>query len=248
MTHTANSTVTAEAQSSTVATSAPAVRVATPDVGGSVPPPAAQDTALPERGTILAFHPDGRIYRGNLIADILRYRELRAQALGGTSLTADELSALTSLEAALRQPPNRAEGVRERRFFRRYLCSFTAKLEYPVGKHRLAFDVTVEDVGAGGTRLHVGHHVDPGQPVTLVIEVSEGDSSTKLFFPARVAWSNDESMGIMFAGSPSRTRDDADSECTLVDLTPRRHDERVDSEDGGGAQDPVDRSDDTSRP
>jgi hypothetical protein len=150
----------------------------------------------------VAFWPDGRLYAGDLLGDIVRYRDLRARALAGSCMTADDTSTLIALEMKLRQPLRRGTQPKERRFFRRYTCQFQARLEHAADQEPL--DVTVDNVSAGGVKLRADHSLREGERVQLRMEASSGDESRTVAFPSRVAWAADGVLGLMFAGPPIR--------------------------------------------
>lgn len=152
--------------------------------------------------SIVAFWPDGRLYAGDLLGDIVRYRELRARALAGSCMTADDTSTLIVLEMKLRQPLRRDSEPKERRFFRRYSCHFPAKLEHGVAQEPM--EVAVDNVSAGGVKIRAGHSLKEGEPVQLRVEVAATDESHTVVFPSRVAWTADGVFGLMFAGCPIR--------------------------------------------
>jgi hypothetical protein len=148
---------------------------------------------------------DDRVYSGNLVADVVRYRVLRARALGGSGLKDDDIGVLSKLDARLRQQPPSDARVRERRYFRRYECSFNGELLYEAGSHEVALDVMVEDLSAGGARVRSDRRFEPGQAVTLVVQIQAATSVCSVRLPARVAWSTGNVAGLMFAGSPVET-------------------------------------------
>jgi hypothetical protein len=152
--------------------------------------------------SIVALWPDGRLYAGDLLGDIVRYRDLRARALAGSCTTADDTSTLIALEMKLRQPLRRDRQPKERRFFRRYTCQFQARLEHAAAKEPM--NVTVENVSAGGAKIRAEHSLHEGERVQLRVAVSTGDESRTVVFPSRVAWTADGILGLMFAGPPVR--------------------------------------------
>ena len=67
-----------------------------PDTSSSATPDALQDAAVPNR--IVARRGDGSEYQGDLLRDIVRYRNLRALNLAGEAFTDEQRSLLQSLE------------------------------------------------------------------------------------------------------------------------------------------------------
>jgi hypothetical protein len=160
--------------------------------------------------TVVALWQDGSRYRGSLLADIVAYRRLRSRELAGGALSADDFDTLTALEARLRQPRPLAAGPTERRLFRRFKCRFSAKLLCLVEDRVDGLDVQVADVSAGGARLVRSERIDLGRAVALVIALGdERDDGTLVTFPARVVWSEANASGIMFAGHPRTSAEEA---------------------------------------
>lgn len=150
-------------------------------------------------GRIVAQRGDGSQYQGDLLRDIMTYRNLRALSLGGGQLTHEQSSMLQSLEARVRQPRG-ADDDKESalRSFYRFQCDFTASLRKPNGEDLSA--ISVADISAGGVKI-VG--TNPQELGDAVVICFERGGVEHVEFAARVAWSRDIEYGIMFAGAPS---------------------------------------------
>ncbi|GEM_PF-5453635 len=145
---------------------------------------------------------DGTPYAGNLLADILAYRELRGRALCLEPLSEQEKDAFTVLERKLRQPPETDAGsVARLRFYYRYQCGFSAELRTE-GPDQPGIAAMVEDVSAGGVKLQSQCTSDPGDQVWLVLDNVEPATTRKIVLPSRVAWRSARGAGLMFAGAP----------------------------------------------
>lgn len=143
---------------------------------------------------IVATRRDGTTYPGDLVADVVSYRELRARSLAGERLVSAELDMLSALESGLRQPREGVEGGEAAlRSFFRFSCDFPARVRAGIVDGTFA----VKDISAGGVKCEGKHRFTPGDVAYLVVE--RGDKS--LQFPGRVAWVKDDVFGIMFAGA-----------------------------------------------
>ena len=147
---------------------------------------------------IVAYDRVSAAYFGNLVADILEYRELRNHQLRGEELTEAQATTLERLDAKLRQPHG-DDGVESRlRSFYRFECGFPARVRSTLG----SLEVEVEDISAGGLKLRADHAVTPGEPVFMMLPTTDPECS--ITFPSRVAWVKDDMFGIMFAGPARR--------------------------------------------
>lgn len=151
---------------------------------------------------VSARDPDGKPYDGDLIADVVRYRELRSQSLSGEILGGEAFDELAALEARLRQPRPSVTASDDEpavlRSFFRFECDFPARIR--AGIVDAQFDV--RDISAGGVKLVGEHRFTPGDTASLVVEVG----SHHLAFPSRVAWVKDDCFGLMFAGAARPAR------------------------------------------
>ena len=160
---------------------------------------AANDAAMYPR-TPIARCSDGSFYAGNLLAHILEYRELRSKMLQRACTGGREFGRLATLESRLRQPEDATgEGAHLRHYYR-FDCRFPATfgLHDGLGRH----GVMVEDISAGGVKIRLGWDVDPGTATWLQTEIETDGERTRVMFPARVAWSRNGEIGLMFAGAP----------------------------------------------
>jgi len=146
---------------------------------------------------IRAEAPDGSLYGGDLVADVVRYRELRARSLAGDLLAGHELDELSKLESDLRQPrPQRSDEVDDAaalRSFFRFACDFPARVRAGI----VDAEFSVKDISAGGVKLEGPHRFTPGDVAALTVAHDGGHLS----FPSRVAWVRGEAFGLMFAGA-----------------------------------------------
>lgn len=140
--------------------------------------------------------PDGHPYPGDLLDDILEYRQLRTQQLAQSS-EADE-ARLAELENRLRAIPNEGETAFIRAYHR-FDVSIRAKLRHGIGEDVRLSDVVTVNVSAGGVKLKLDEIPPEGERVWLMLPRYDAI----VVLPARVAWSRGEAVGLMFAGAPT---------------------------------------------
>lgn len=152
-------------------------------------------------GRALVFErPDGGEYEGNLVEDIIEYRMLRAQHLRGGFADAAASRRFEALRAHLVQPIGKARS--EQRAFRRFGCWLPAEVRLATGDEH---PCQVRDIGVDGAQLvAVSHGFEQDAIVWLAIEVLENGQPRSLVLAARVAWVDDEFVGLAFAGAPRR--------------------------------------------
>ena len=131
------------------------------------------------------------MYGGDLWADVLEYRAMRAQALGGTAMTRGQRERFTALESLLRGATNDV-----RRQFLRFACRYHATIELAT---REQLRVTLLDASAGGVKAECATAVREGDPVVLVLD-PEGVAGS-IALPARIIWVRSGFVGLMFAGA-----------------------------------------------
>ncbi len=153
---------------------------------------------------IAAAMPDGSLYDGDLLSDVVEYRGLRNRELR-RELETNKKVRLHDLERALRGVRS-SSGPARLRAFHRYECSFTAEVQIsreanPAPEHKDledgVFTVQVVDVSAGGLKADSTHPVIPGVLAFVVLSVGR----EAITFPARIAWVRSDSFGLMFAGA-----------------------------------------------
>lgn len=172
--------------------------VPTTPVGIAVPAGAIRDRS----GHAVVFeHPESGMYVGNLFADIVEYRTIRAQQLRG-GLHDPKLSrTFEGLKVKLKQPSSR-EGQLAQRGFRRFACWSLARIERSSGAEVACH---VCEVGVDGARLVVDAQALPvNDAVGVSIDVVEAGERRSIALPGRVAWSDGELVGMDFSGAPRR--------------------------------------------
>jgi len=130
-------------------------------------------------------------YDGDVWADILEYRAMRARSLSGDTLADDELARIAALETRLRGGADE-----RRRQYLRFSCRFRATLE--VGELRERIEI--HDVSAGGVKIAGECPVREGEAV--VLELDDDGIVGSVVLPARVIWARAGAFGLMFAGAP----------------------------------------------
>jgi len=168
----------------------------TTPVGIAVPVGAIRDRS----GHALVFeHSESGPYVGNLFADIVEYRTLRAQQLRGGLGDPKLASTFEGLTAKLKQPPS-SDGRQAQRGFRRFACWSSARVRLPSGAE---LSCHVCEVGIDGARLVVaagGLAVDDA--VRMSIDVVEARELRSIALPGRVTWTDGELVSMSFAGAP----------------------------------------------
>jgi pSer/pThr/pTyr-binding forkhead associated (FHA) protein len=183
-----------------------------------VPVPAASGgSEVPERHPVVAQRPDGSDYTGNIISDVVEYRDLRVRQARQEALDAGAHQRFEALDRTLAQPSRdaAAEGDPEavRRQFCRFRVAFPARLRYGGQAADTTASATVLDLGAGGARVAcVAHGLRVGDLVWLVIDLEMSGRSRTFVFASRVVKLYDnEDLGIIFAGAPEWDTWDAPS-------------------------------------
>jgi hypothetical protein len=153
-------------------------------------------------GRALIFErPDGGEYEGNLVDDVIEYRMLRAQHLRGGFSDPTQARRFAMLRARLLQPAV-VSARADQRAFRRFGCWLPAELRLASGEDH---PCQVRDIGVDGAQIvAVSHGLELEAIVWLAIEVLEDGQPRSLVLAARVAWIDEEYVGVAFAGAPRR--------------------------------------------
>lgn len=172
--------------------------VPTTPVGIAVPPGAIRDRS----GQALVFeHPESGPYVGNLFADIVEYRTLRAQQLRGGLGDPQLCSTFEGLKAKLKLPWS-SDGRLAQRGFRRFACWSFARVQLPSGVEEPCH---VCEVGVDGARLVVAEpRLTVDDAVRMSIDVIEAGERRSITLPGRVSWIDGELVGMDFRGAPRR--------------------------------------------
>lgn len=170
----------------------------TTPVGAAVPAWAVTD----RDGRALVFErPDGGEYEGNLVDDVIEYRMLRAQHLRGGFSDAASLRRFETLKGVLVQPAS-ADPLHAQRAFCRFGCWLPALLREATGAEH---PCQIRDIGVDGAQLLAAdHELAADSIVWLAIEVIEGGQPRSIVLAGRVAWADDDFVGLAFAGSQRR--------------------------------------------
>jgi len=151
-------------------------------------------------GQPLVFEsPEGGEYMGNLVEDVLEVRSLRAQHLRGGFAEPAMRQRFEQLQQRMRQPPSADPRISQRAFCR-FGCWFPARLALPQGDPQAC---RVRDFGVDGAQVVIEQHeLRPDTTVWLTFELIDGRGTRSIELGARVAWVDDEFVGLSFAGSP----------------------------------------------
>jgi pSer/pThr/pTyr-binding forkhead associated (FHA) protein len=157
-----------------------------------------------ERHRVVARRPDGTPYAGNIISDVIEYRDLRLRQSREESLDARAHERFETLQRTLAHPPQDADPEVERRRFCRFRVAFPARLRHGGHDAEKTSAVTVLDLGAGGARIDFADHgLRVGDLVWLVIDLEMSGRMRTFVFASRVVKIYDDGdLGIIFAGAP----------------------------------------------
>ncbi|MCH9686259.1 MAG: FHA domain-containing protein [Deltaproteobacteria bacterium] len=156
----------------------------------------------PERHALAAVRPDGRPYSGDLVGDILVFRDLQLRMVRQEQLLPVEQGLLQRFASAFAQPetgdPSPFAGLRR---FVRFRCRFPARVRWISDGVEHTAAVMVQDLGVGGARLAWRQHsLRVGIVAWLVIDMVVRGRARTLVFPTRVAWASGPELGLQFAG------------------------------------------------
>ncbi len=140
--------------------------------------------------------PSGEPYPGNLLADILEYRRIRARVLGGSTLPASHESRYEELQSLLCASESGRRG--HGRAFHRFDIRVAATLHVSKGRALEALEVGVDNISAGGVKIQGASARAAGERVELLMDAGQG---RVVILPARVAWMGGPALGLMFAGA-----------------------------------------------
>lgn len=154
-----------------------------------------------ERHRLTALRPDGSPYRGDLVGDILVFRDLQLRVTRREAISPIEQELLTRFAESFRQPADDPSPYAGLRRFVRFRCRFPARVRWLEGAIQDSSAVVVQDLGVGGARLTWREHpLDEGVVAWLVIDMAAGSRARTLVFPTRVAWVTPNELGVQFAG------------------------------------------------
>ena len=178
-------------------------------IGGAMCAPPVQTLSAPARENACAGFgeidtsvessptmPTGEAYPGNLLADILEYRRMRARVLGGTTLPEAQEGRYAELQTLLCASESQDRG--HGRAYHRFDIRVPATLRVAEGRTVRATAVGVDNISAGGVRLEGAKARAAGERVELLMDAGQGRT---VVLPARVAWMRGSSVGLMFAGA-----------------------------------------------
>lgn len=154
-----------------------------------------------ERHRLTALRHDGTPYKGDLVGDILVFRELQLRMTRHETLSRVEQGVLARFAESFRQPSDDPSPYAGLRRFVRFRCRFPARVRWVEGPDEHSAPVVVQDLGVGGARLGWRDHpLEEGVVAWLVIDVAVGTRARTLVFPTRVAWVTEIEVGLQFAG------------------------------------------------
>lgn len=165
--------------------------------------------SLPLPASLHATGQDGQAYPGNLLADIVLYRNLRLKARRLGEL-GDVLNVrFTELDSLLRRPPTAAEeaaGPEEpasQRAFGRFDCNLPGKLSFEDARTQ-EYAIQLLDVAVDGARTTAPTRaVDTNALCWLALPLIGPKGLRTVVFTGRVVWTRDTELGLVFSGAPS---------------------------------------------
>lgn len=140
--------------------------------------------------------PGGEPYPGNLLADILEYRRMRARVLSGATLPDAQDRRLAELGDLLCKSERHARG--RGRAYHRFDLHTVATLRSAHGHGVRTTTVSVDNISAGGVKLEGTTARAEGERVELHMNAGPGRT---VVLPARVVWMRGRAVGLMFAGA-----------------------------------------------
>lgn len=157
-----------------------------------------------ERHPIVARQPDGSDYGGDIVSDLIEYRDLRLRSLRRDNLDAVASRRFEALEKVLAGPGDDPDPQAQRRRFRRFRVAFPARLRHGGQAGKATSPVMVVDLGAGGARVAGNRHgLSVGELAWLVIDLETGGRRRTFVFTSRVVNVYDpDHLGLLFAGAP----------------------------------------------
>jgi hypothetical protein len=161
---------------------------------------------------------DGRDYGGNLLSDIMLYRNLRLRVVQrGDKAKPENLERFRRLDDKLRSPPVEDS---DRREFARYSCEVPGTLRTESSGDDDRIDIVMVDVAVDGARIRGdGLPSDPKGLYWLSLPNLGADGLRCIVFTCRVAWASPGELGLVFSGAPSwATRDKNRAEDTQPGL------------------------------
>ncbi len=165
---------------------------AAPDASGACSGVGGVETAAESQPRMPSAVP----YPGNLLADILEYRRLRARVLGGGELPKARGDRYEHLQGLLCASETGERG--HVRAYDRFDIRVPAVLRVADGRGVRSTHVGVDNISAGGVKLVGASARAEGERVELLMDAGDGRT---VVLPARVAWMNDHAVGLMFAGA-----------------------------------------------
>ena len=136
---------------------------------------------------------------------MFEYRGLRLRGLRGEPLDDAANERLQALEDRLQQQLGGGATASVRRF-RRFDCPLPAWVGVRDGRHVSTWAVELDDISAGGAQVRaVGprRSFAPGDACWLVVDLDDDLDHPVMVFRARVVWSLDGRMGLVFSGAAS---------------------------------------------
>ena len=153
-------------------------------------------------------------YPGELLADIVVYRNLRLRAVRGGSLPKPLASRLEQLDATLRSGAPTPEGPAP---FRRYSVEVPARIQFEGDQPRAREVVLVEIAVDGATCTGDFHDVELDALCWVSVHVG-ADGARRVVFTCRVFWARADELGLVFSGAPGSPEHEREKKATTQKL------------------------------
>jgi hypothetical protein len=154
-------------------------------------------------------------YDGNLVADIVLYRNLRLLKARGKPLHGDMEDRFPELERGLQ---SRGKSGRGPRSFRRFDCALSAKVAGEDSRTQ-SFSTELESIAVdGATITQPSRSLAVDSLCYLSVPMMAADGLRTVIFTARVVWVGDGDVELVFSGAPTWTKKAtaADDAATVV--------------------------------
>jgi hypothetical protein len=160
-------------------------------------------TSLPLPASLHAVGQDGKPYPGNLLADIVLYRNLRLKARRLGELGDALKGRFTDLDSLLRRPPTPSDDPSAQRAFGRFECNLPGKLSFEDARTQ-EYAIQLLDVAVDGARTSApARAVDANALCWLALPLIGPRGLRTVVFTGRVVWTRDTEIGLVFSGAPS---------------------------------------------
>ena len=150
-----------------------------------------------------ATRDDGKPYAGNLLADIVLYRNLRLMIVrSGRTLDPNLTKRFHELDIALRNPGQQTGTPVDQRSFARWGCELPGKLT--LDDQRQDYEVQLLDIAVDGGRVRAPTVSAIQNALCWLALPLLGPAGLRtVVFMGRIVWTSEDELGLVFSGAPS---------------------------------------------